>query len=123
MSDIHVLTGRHRTWQLVMHIAVPDQNNAIGISYRSALVESGLGGTTQLLDGDGTNGTISAAEKVLIEAGEVLECSADYVLESGGTSNAQLLATLDEFYTTRKPSILGNFQEQLRYYGFTRNVP
>ena len=50
MSDMHVLEGDGTKWRIVMHFAVPNANNLVNVNYRTALVNSGLGGTTVLAD-------------------------------------------------------------------------
>lgn len=119
MSDIHVLSsnlGKH--WNVVFHFDVPDVNNMRGVNYRTALVNSGIGGTTSLPEGTGA-GMISAAEKALVESGEVFEHSTTYLVESGGTTNVELRATLREFYAIEETRIIANLQQRLRYFGHT----
>ena len=102
---------------MVMHIAVPDADNSVSVNWRTALVNSGLGGITSLPDGDGNNGTISAAEKALIAAGEVLEHVMSARLESGGTSLAQQRTALRAWYAKAKTTVVSDLQTKLRYYG------
>ena len=40
-------------WSVVMHFPVTNADNDIGVNYRTALINSGLGGTTRLKDGNG----------------------------------------------------------------------
>ena len=124
MAAIHALAGGvdGKSWRVAMHFAVPDAANAVSVNYRTALVNSGLGGTTILPDGDGTAGTISAAEKAQIAAGEVCEHVATVKkLESGGTTPAELQATIRHFYQQLKADILGRLQVQLRYFGYVES--
>lgn len=124
MSDMHVLTGNNgNAWTVVMHFDTPAGNNVVGVPWADAVVNSGLGGTTVLPDGDGTNGTISAAEKTAIEAGTVFEHSVSFLMESGGTSNPELLATLDALYAVANSNQQAAVGSVLRYFGFTRDVP
>ena len=118
MADIHVLTGdQNRSWSVVMHFNVPDATNEVGVNYRTALVTSGLGGSTALPDGDGTGGTISAAEKAEIEAGIKAEYSASVLVESGGTSPAEMRAMLRGEYARQNATAIANLQSRLRYFG------
>jgi len=127
MSNIHVLTGRPNRWLIVLHIPVPDINNSVGVSYRTALVNSGRGGTSVLSVGEIPEapgpGEIAQSELDLIETGEVFEHVESFLLESGGTTNPQLLASLDAFYNLRDGQVLLREQDILRYFGFTRDVP
>ncbi len=119
MADMHAVTGNQHGWAIVLHIDIPDTNNDVGLNYRTALITSGLGGSTSLPDGDGLYGTISAAEKTLIEAGAIVEHAETLRLESGGQSAAQLRVTLREMYAAQSASILAELQKKLRYFGHT----
>ena len=122
MSDIHVLTGDGETWSVVVHIAVPDADNSVGVNYRTALVNSGLGGTTSLTEDAGPGpGQISPAEKAQVEAGEVHEHRVGFLLESGGTSEAEQRAALRALYTREKAAEIARLQRELRYFGHTES--
>lgn len=119
MADIHVLAGDGlRHWTLAFHFAVPDQNNNINVSYRTALINSGIGGTSQMTEGPGP-GQVTAAELALIEAGELYEFSLSFLAESGATNNAELLAAIRDQYAKCEIPVLDRLRKQLRYYGFT----
>lgn len=119
MADFHVLGGDGLCfWTIVFHFAVPEQDNDVGVSYRTALVSSGLGGTSQMTEG--TNpGQITPAELVLIQAGEVYEHSLSFLAESGATNNAELLAAVQGEYAKCEDSVLNRLRKRLRYYGYT----
>ena len=119
MSDIHVLTGYAGHHKIVVHGAMPDATNAVGVNWRTALVRSGVGGRTSLPDGDGLGGTITAAEKAKVESGELFEQEARFPLESGGTTPDELRQTLQAFCTRERTTHLGELQSRLRYYGYT----
>ncbi len=127
MADIHVLrgdgtTGPQAYHKLVFHFPVPDNSNQAGISYRDALVNSGLGGTTDLPDGDGTDGTISAAEKTQIEAGELYEHSKGCRIESGGSLPAQVQAAIRGYYAQELAVMQPQIQAKLRFFGHTESA-
>lgn len=118
MSDIHVLdAGAGSAWQCVFHVAIPDAVNQVSVNYRTALVNSGIGGVTVLEEGTGP-GQISTAEKAAIEAGEVYECAVQVRLESGGASASQLRATVRAYYLHAADQVVAEFQRRLRYYGY-----
>ena len=120
MSDMHILAGDGgRKWTVVAHISVPDANNSALVNWRTALVASGLGGITQLPDGDGTGGTISAAEKAQIEAGEVVETTYSFPIEGNGTDNAVIRDALRTAYTATKDRFVAELQAKLKYFGHT----
>ena len=120
MADMHVLVGGGNKWRVVMHFLVPDENNSVAVSYRAALVASGLGGTTSMAEGVGA-GQITAAEKAQIEAGEVLEQVELLSVESGGTAPAQLRAAIRKLYASVQTRIIDQMKKQLRYFGHTES--
>lgn len=117
MADMHVLAGNGLyRWTLVMHFPVPDTNNDVGVNYRTALINSGLGGTN-MTEGTGP-GQITTAERVLIDAGEIYEHSIQFLAESGATTLPELLAAAREAYAREESRVTAELQKRLRYYGF-----
>lgn len=117
MADMHVLSGDglHR-WTLVMHFPVPDIDNNVAVNYRTALVNSGLGGTSMT---EGTEpGQITTAEKALIDAGEMYEHSIQFLAESGASTLPKVLADARQAYVREQTRVTAKLQKQLRYYGF-----
>lgn len=121
MANIHVLLRENGTFQLVYHVPVANGNNAAGVNYRTALVRSGLGGTTRLPDGDGTAGTISAAEKTQITAGSVYEVVRSLDVTQGGaqTTGPQIQAYITEDYTAAAAEATQTLGRMLAQYGRT----
>ena len=119
MADITVLERdmEHR-WRVVMHFPVPAGVNAAGLPWRTALVRSGMGGTTILPDGPGTGGTISDDDKMKIESGELLEYVETVRLGSG---NPQ--AAAEEIYNSRKALKQEQLQARLNQYGRNVDIP
>lgn len=119
----HALTGLSdgNSYTVAYHIPIPSALNRVGINYRTALVNSGIGGKTIMPDGDGTGGTISATEKTKITSGETFEVVESFATNPGQTLG-QLAAAVDARYTflanTSNPLIVG-LQRQLDYYGGT----
>jgi len=128
MADMYILTGNNANeWTIVMHFAVPDTNNAVGINHRTALVNSGIGlgeggRRTILPTGDDTDGTISAAEEALLDDGSRFEHVASYRVESGGTSNALLQSAIREFYAAENEAVQADVASRLRYFGHTESA-
>lgn len=120
MANIHILTTNRTFVQAVAHIAVPNVNNAAGIGYRAALIASGIGGRTVLADGDGTAGTISAAEKASIVSGAVFEHAMQIRLSELPSQAAARNAFLDTLHTRLTAEVQTDLQERLRYFGATR---
>ncbi len=127
-NEIRVLTGDNSDrWTLVMHFLVPDVNNVVGVNYRTAIVNSGLGQhedgrRTVLPSGDGTGGTIDATREALLDSGEMFEYVASYRVESGGTSNAQLQSAIQEFYDSQNAAVQASVGSRLRYFGHTESA-
>lgn len=119
MADMHILTGDAPKWTIAMHFDVPTGNNSVGVSWVNALVNSGVGGNTSLPDGDGTGGTISAAEKTAIEAGTVYEHVASFPIGSHVQTLSQLRAAVRKFYAIEEAGVVARLQKTLRYFGAT----
>jgi len=119
MADIHVLAGDGlQYWTLIFHFPVPNTANAVGVNYRTALINSGLGGTSQMYVGTGP-GDITTAELALIQSGELHEHTVSFPAESGATTNAQMLASARALYATHEEAVVDRLKKQLRYYGYT----
>lgn len=110
MANVHVLEQvRTDAYRVVMHIAIPNANNPFGMGYRAIIAR--VAGTTVLPDGDGTNGTISAAEKAQVVAGSVYE---HVTVEKG-----QTVAGMAAQYTRRSSEVLAELQARYAQYGRT----
>lgn len=121
MSDIHVLDGTGNGGvRVVFHFAVPSANNDVAVNWRTALVNSGLGGSTAMAEGTGP-GQIATAEKSQLEAGEVHEYPVEFPVRSGGTAAAELRVSLRALYTARKGAVLASIQDRLRWFGHTES--
>ena len=119
MADIHVLAGDGvGSWTLLCHYAVPDTSNSVGVSYRTALVVSGIGGASVMVEGT-EPWEISPAENAQVAAGAVYEHSIAFLAESGATDNAEMLAAAREAYARDEPRLWNRLQKRLRYYGYT----
>jgi hypothetical protein len=120
MANWHALTGTldGNSFQIVFHVTIPSANNAAGINYRTALVNSGLGGRTVLPDGDGTGGTISAAEKTSIQSGALYEYAEDFATNPG-ESAAALQARIDARHAALTTLLQGQLSKRLTYFGYT----
>jgi hypothetical protein len=119
MANYHVLTGLPdgNAFRVVFHISIPSANNRAGINYRSALINSGLGGSTVLPDGSGTGGTISAAEKTQIQSGAVYE-HVEEVNTNPGESAADYKTRLDALHAQRVNQIQDYLSKRLTYFGY-----
>lgn len=119
MADWHALTGSPdgNAFRICFHIAIPSVNNRAGINYRTALINSGIGGRTILPDGDGTGGTISTTEKANITAGSVYEVVEDFATNPGEAA-AALEARIDSYHTALTTRTQNNLAGVLTYFGY-----
>lgn len=118
MADIHVLAGDGLyRWAIVFHFAVPNINNSVSVNYRTALINSGLGGTSVMTEGSGA-GQITTAELAQVVSGELYEHGEPFLAESGSTNNAEMLAAAQAMYASRETPVLATLQKRLRYYGY-----
>lgn len=116
-------TGGNR-FNILFHIPIPNVNNDAGITYRTALVGSGLGGLTRMETGVGA-GKITAAEATQIANGEIYEHE-EFMTTYPGEAATGLRNRVDARYTqlaNASGDFLKELQNQLRFYGFDRNVP
>jgi hypothetical protein len=121
MSQWHALTGSldGNSYTIAYHVPIPSALNRVSINYRTAIINSGIGGKTILPDGDGTGGTISAAEKTSIGNGSILEVVEVFATNPGQTL-AQLGAAVDARFAilsnAANPFLVG-IQNRLAYFG------
>jgi hypothetical protein len=122
MADYHVLEGTPdgNSFRVVFHLSVPDVNNRVGVNVRTALVNSGVGGSTILPTGT-TGGTIRAAELTQVQAGAVFE-----VVETIHTNPSENAGKLRSRLDNRHSELQGKFnswlQSRLSYYGYERTL-
>lgn len=126
MAEVHILTTGGRHMKLVCHIPVPAGNNSASVSWQTALINSGLGGKTELKDGNGSDGTIDSTEKTaIVTTGSIFEraVSVDMGVDFDGLSAANKNARVDAAYNAAKAEAQAYLQAQLKYFGYTREVP
>ncbi len=113
MANLHVLEqtapGRFR---VVLHVAIPAGNNPAGVPWRTAVAAHVDAAHPSVLpDGDGTAGTISAAEKAQLVSGAVYEAVRE---EKGQTTTSAA-----NIYALRSADILADLQARYAQYGRT----
>lgn len=117
MANSHVLEqiepGKYR---IVHHLPIPAANNLSSVPYRTILAAevaarvAQVGGRASVLpDGDGTQGTISAAEKAQIVSGAIYELVRDEAV----ATIPELVAQFDR----RKVETLADLQVKYARYG------
>ena len=115
MADLHILSQDGREFTAAYHLAIPASNNSAGVSWRTVVLRTG-GGTTTLPDGDGTEGTIAAAEKALIESGALVELVRTERWEAGWPTGAQL----DAIHARVSAEYQSDMLARYAHYGETR---
>ena len=103
-----------------MHFDVPAVNNAVSVSYRAALANSGLASVSVLPDGTGDGGTIGATEKAALAAGTVYEHVATLILDGQGTTNASRITLLKERYAALETAVVARLRARLKFFGFNQ---
>lgn len=125
MAEVHVRVIHGRRLRLVCHVPAPAGNNSASVPWATALKNSGIAGTTELPDGDGTAGTIDATEKTSIVNGDVYERAVPYDTGADwdGLSASAKNARIDAIYAAVLAETQTSLQARLKYFGYTREVP
>lgn len=119
MARIHILAGGSQgLYTVVVHTATPLGNNFVGVPWADALKNSGMNKTTMVV-GNGP-GLIANNEATDIANGSVFEAR-DVVQIDPNMDIAQLNADLDLRATQLSTEKLALLQQQLKYFGHTRN--
>lgn len=121
MAKVHVLERTQQGYRCVFHIPVPATNNPVGLPWRTALLRSRGAQTTALPDGDGTGGTISAAEKAQLLAWEILEVI-EFV-RAEGVPGGQVNAFLDAEFARVQAQQQAKISDELGQFGRVREAP
>ncbi len=114
MSNIHIMTVDGPEVGVVLHFAIPATNNASAVPWRT--ITTRFFGTTSLPDGDGTAGTISAAEKASIAAGALVEVATTFKLGNNNPTGA----ALDAAFAAAQTAWVADFSTRYNRYGTTR---
>jgi|SRR6185369_1201665 hypothetical protein len=117
MANIHVLSGNGGIYRAVMHTQTPAGNNAVGVSWVNAIVNSGMNKTV-MTEGAGA-GQITTAEKNQILAGTVIEAVTVWQDDPTWTTQQRL----DDFTLRTQQAVadrLAQLGDQLKYFGYTQ---
>ena len=114
MANIHILTIDGSEVSTIMHFAVPATNNTAGTPWQT--IAARVFGHTTLPDGDGTQGTISAAEKTSITSGALVEQLNIIKIGTSSPTGPQL----DAAFTAAQTAFQTAFQAAYQRYGQTR---
>lgn len=118
MANTHVLTQHGTLLKIVLHIAIPNTNNAVGTNWRTAVVNSLVFGNPPgsiMPTGNGA-GQITSAELANIANGSLIEVVDEYSPNAAEVaSGATYLAAM---YTVRSAVWLNYYQAVLNFFGF-----
>ena len=120
MSDYHILQADRygNAYSVVFHVPVPDQDNEVTYSYRTAIVEwqGGAVGISSQVP------FISGAELTQLQAGELYEVARIFN-SNPNESLAQKRDKLDVMFVDIVTATQADFQDKLGYWGYDRDVP
>lgn len=118
MAKIHVLAGAGlNLYTVVVHANTPNGNNSAGTAWSDAIKNSGRA-TSILTVGTGP-GQIQNAEMNQITNGAIIEGSFQWGDDPNWT-NAERQTDLDLRATQLVTDLLARYQQELKYFGFTR---
>lgn len=118
MAKIHVLAGAgHNLYTVVVHAAAPVGNNLAGALWADAIKNSGNANSI-LTVGNGP-GQILTNEMNQITGGTLVEGSFQWGDDPTWT-NAQRQTDLDLRASQLVAELMAKYQEDLKYFGFTR---
>lgn len=118
MAKIHVLSGAGlNTFTVVVHANTPAGNNSAGTAWTDAIKNSGRA-TSILTVGTGA-GQIQNNEMNAITNGTIIEGSFQWGDDPAWT-NAERQADLDLRASQLVSELLARYQQDLKYFGFTR---
>lgn len=119
MSDYHILAAdsEGNGFTIVCHVPVPDVNNEVAVSYRTALVQW-RGGADAI---DSQVPFITQPELDQLKAGELYEAT-DYFYSHPGESLVQKRNRIDVIFNQTVTDIQARLQNNLSFWGYSRNV-
>ena len=117
--DYHVMNMRKdgRAAQVVFHVEILDENNAVGISLQTALKEY-IDGANFVSKYPGIAGT----ELIDIQNGSLYE-QVETVVFLAADTNGQKQAKIDNKFISLSASVLNKTREILKFWGLDRDVP
>lgn len=120
MAKIHVLKADDDgKYSVIIHVPTPTGNNSVGKSWKSAALKGGDLGKTVITVGTGPGQTTQAEFDSLI-SGDTMEFSGAFLIESGGGSNAEVIAALNQMVNSRIVTEQSRLQRAYKYFGHTQ---
>jgi hypothetical protein len=120
MSNYHILDGRPdgNAIQVVYHLPVLAGDNAVGVTWRNALVMWKQRNTTSILDAS----LLSAGEQDDLDAGALYEHQEEFNTQPDITLLEKRDA-LDARFGALSETLIVQLQARLEFYGLSRDVP
>lgn len=114
MSDYHILDSAEKKngVRVAFHVAVPDTNNQVGTSWRTALTQWRPNRTSVVPGLD---------HQADLDSGAIIE-EVHLVEYSALATDQQKLVAVEAYYTAHKTALLNRLQNILRYWGRAGNV-
>ncbi len=121
MAQIHILGGDgDDSYTAVIHLTIPNTNNLVSVNYRTAIINSGIGGTTILQTTTGAApGKITTTEMSDITAGIVYE-AVFLVGNNPAWSSAERLAAFSGAINSQTSQKINYLTNALAYFGHTQ---
>jgi hypothetical protein len=116
MASAHFISMDGLEFTAVFHIPTPVGNNTSGVPWSTIALRFGGGAVSSLPDGDGTLGTISAAEKASLANGSLIELTKVIRWNSAFPTGPQA----DAIFATVSSAFLADMQTRYARYGATR---
>jgi|JI10StandDraft_1071094.scaffolds.fasta_scaffold90024_3 hypothetical protein len=105
-------------YNIIYHIPIPSTNNAVGVNYQTAIIQSNIGGTTVMATGV-LSGQITVSEYNQIISGQILEYREPFY--TNPSQNLSTLASLVNNRYSELASVTGSFivelANRLKYWG------
>lgn len=118
MANLHVLSKDGDEVRVVAHVAIPAGNNAVGVPWRTAVLQAKLTRSVSILPtGTGATGTgtISSTEVTALANGSLVEV--DDTLKPTAVDLLDVDAYLIARYNAISAAVLARLQAQLNWYG------
>lgn len=120
MAKIHVLKADNNgRYSVIIHVPTPSGDNSVGKSWKTAGLQGGDLGKTVMTVGAGPGQTDQTEFDAIIN-GDTMEISGTFLIESGGNSNAEVIAALNKMVDARILTEQARLMRVYKYFGRTQ---
>lgn len=118
MSRMHILSSAGlNLYNVVVHAPVPAGNNTAGVSWKTAIANSGIQPASVLPTGNGP-GQITTAEANQVTGGDLIEAPFQWG-DDPAWDNPTRIADLNTRAGQAVAEVTARFRDQLKYFGYT----